>query len=147
MATILKHVTRNLVALDAGTTVQEAARLMSQRNIGSVAVTEGDRIAGLVTERDLVGSVLAEGLAGSTPIRRVMRAIPAIPSDAEEEKAAEEMRRHNTRHLLVEEGGKVVGVISMRDVIQLMLDEKQFLIGQLNTYIFGRESVAPYSEV
>ena len=48
------------------------------------------------------------------------------------------MRDHTTRHLLVEEGGQVVGVVSMRDIIQLMLDEKQFLIEQLQTYITGR---------
>ena len=48
------------------------------------------------------------------------------------------MRDHFTRHLLVEDGGKVVGIVSMRDVIQLMLDEKQFLIEQLQTYIDGR---------
>ena len=140
MGTIRKHVTRNLVTLDAGTSAEAAARIMSQRNIGSVAVTEGTRIAGLVTERDLVSSVLGTGRGGSTPIGEAMRAIPAIPAGAEEAEVAEMMRLHNTRHLLVEEGGRIVGVISMRDVIQMMLDEKQFLIGQLHTYIFGRET-------
>jgi CBS domain-containing protein len=48
------------------------------------------------------------------------------------------MRDHATRHLLVEDQGQVVGVVSMRDIIQLMLDEKQFLIEQLHTYIQGR---------
>ena len=48
------------------------------------------------------------------------------------------MRDHTTRHLLVEEGGNVVGVVSMRDIIQLMIDEKQYLIDQLHTYIEGR---------
>jgi CBS domain-containing protein len=48
------------------------------------------------------------------------------------------MRDHTTRHLLVEEGGEVVGLVSMRDIIALMLDEKQFVIEQLNTYISGR---------
>jgi CBS domain-containing protein len=48
------------------------------------------------------------------------------------------MRDWSTRHLLVEDGGSVIGVISMRDVIRLMLDDKQFLIEQLQTYIDGR---------
>ena len=48
------------------------------------------------------------------------------------------MRTQYTRHLLVEVDGNVVGIISMRDVIQLMLDDKQFLIEQLQTYIDGR---------
>jgi CBS domain-containing protein len=48
------------------------------------------------------------------------------------------MRDHVTRHLLVEDGGRVAGIISMRDVIRLMLDDKQFLIEQLQCYIDGR---------
>jgi CBS domain-containing protein len=143
MSKIRKHVTRSLVALDADTSCQEAARIMSEKKIGSVAVTEEGRIAGLVTERDLVTSVLAAGIDAAAPIRKAMRSIPAVSADAEEADAAAMMRDHYTRHLLVEDGGKVIGVVSMRDVIQLMLDEKQFLIGQLHTYIFGRESVAP----
>jgi CBS domain-containing protein len=58
--------------------------------------------------------------------------------DAGEREVAELMKSHFTRHLLVAERGEVRGVISMRDVIQLMLDEKQFLIDQLHTYIDGR---------
>jgi CBS domain-containing protein len=140
MASIRKHVTKELVTLDASTASREAARIMSERKIGSVAVKEGGRIIGLVTERDLVTTVLARGGDGSDPIRSAMRdEIPRISPDAHEADAADLMRDHATRHLLVEENGKVVGVISMRDVIQLMLDEKQFLIGQLNTYIFGRD--------
>ena len=55
-----------------------------------------------------------------------------------ETETTEVMRTQYTRHLLVEDGGQVVGIISMRDVIQLMLDDKQFLIEQLQTYIDGR---------
>jgi CBS domain-containing protein len=140
MASIRKHMTQELVALDANTASREAARIMAERKIGSVAVKEAGRITGLVTERDLVTVVLARGGDGAAPIRSAMReGIPRISPEAQETDAADLMRVHATRHLLVEENGKVVGVISMRDVIQLMLDEKQFLIGQLNTYIFGRD--------
>src|SRR5512140_3711962 len=144
MATIRKHVTLDLVTLDASTPSREAARLMAEKKIGSVAVREGSKITGLVTERDLVATVLATGIDSATPIGKVMRSgIPRIDADAEEVDAVEMMRDYATRHLLVEDGGKVIGVVSMKDVIQLMLDEKQFLIGQLHTYIFGRESVSP----
>ena len=60
------------------------------------------------------------------------------PSIATEGEVAALMRDNATRHLLVEDRGQVVGVVSMRDIIQLMLDEKQFLIEQLQTYIEGR---------
>lgn len=139
MASIRTHVTRDMVALDAAAAIHEAARLMADRKIGSVAVREGGRIVGLVTERDLVIRVLATGGAASQPIREAMRqGIPRVQSSATEAEVVALMRDHTTRHLLVEEDGQVAGVVSMRDIIQLMVDEKQYLIEQLQTYIQGR---------
>ncbi len=139
MATIRKQVTRDVVAMNAATPAREAARVMSEHRIGSIAVQEGGELTGLVTERDLVATVLARGGDGSLPIREAMRpGIPRVTPDVTETDASALMRDHFTRHLLVEEDGKVVGVVSMRDIIQLMLDEKQFLIEQLHTYINGR---------
>ena len=65
MASIRTHVTRDMVTLDAAAPIREAARLMADRKIGSVAVREGGSIVGLVTERDLVIRVLATGGAAS----------------------------------------------------------------------------------
>jgi CBS domain-containing protein len=139
MATIERHVTNALVALDALTPCREAAKVMRDKKIGSIAVREGGRVVGIVTERDLVARVLAAGDNGAMPIGEAMRTdLPSVGPDSSETQAAELMRTHYTRHLLVEEKGQVVGIISMRDVIQLMLDDKQFLIEQLQTYIDGR---------
>jgi CBS domain-containing protein len=139
MSTIEKHVTREVLALDDSTPCFEAARLMAEKKIGSVAVRRAGRVVGLVTERDLVGRVLARGVAATLPIGEAMRTdLPVVPIGTSEREVAEIMKRQFTRHLLVSEGGEVRGVISMRDVIQLMLDDKQFLIDQLHTYIEGR---------
>jgi len=139
MATIERHVTRHLVALDAMTPCREAAKVMEEKKIGSVAVREAGKVVGIVTERDLVSRVLAAGDNGAMPIGEAMRTdLPRISPQTSEAEAAELMRTHYTRHLLVENGGQVMGIISMRDVIQLMLDDKQFLIEQLQTYIDGR---------
>ncbi len=139
MAAIGTHVTRDMVALEAGAPSHEAARLMAERRIGSVGVREGGRIVGLVTERDLVIRVLASGGSADPPIREAMRqGIPHVTPDATEAAVVDLMRDHATRHLLVEEAGRVVGVVSMRDIIQLMVDEKQYVIEQLETYIHGR---------
>ena len=139
MAAIAKHVTRDMAALDAGAPIHEAARLMAERKIGSVAVREAGRIVGLVTERDLVIRVLASGGSAAQPIREAMRqGIPRVQPSATETDVVALMRDHATRHLLVEEAGQVVGVVSMRDVIQLMVDEKQYVIEQLEVYIHGR---------
>ena len=139
MANIDRHVTREVIALDSMTPCREAARLMADRKVGSVAVREGGRVIGLVTERDLVTRVLARGDSGSMPIGEAMRTdLPRLPLDSSETECTEVMRTQYTRHLLVETKGEVVGIISMRDVIQLMLDDKQYLIEQLQTYIDGR---------
>jgi CBS domain-containing protein len=139
MASIRKHVTRDVVTLEAGAPIRDAARMMADRKIGSVAVREDGKLVGLVTERDLVLTVLARAGNANQPLREAMRpAIPRISADATEAECAAMMRDHTTRHLLVEDRGQVVGVVSMRDIIQLMLDEKQFLIEQLHTYIEGR---------
>jgi CBS domain-containing protein len=140
MATIENHVVRELVALDGEASCAQAARLMTERGIGSVAVREGGRVVGIVTERDLVARVLADGAAPELPIRGAMRSdLPRGSPDTSETACAALMRDHITRHLLVAERGEVVGIVSMRDVIQLMLDEKEWLIGQLHTFIDGRD--------
>jgi CBS domain-containing protein len=139
MATIERHLTREVVGLDASASCREAARVMAEKRIGAVAVRESGRTVGVVTERDLVYNVLASGGTCEFPISRAMRRdLPFITPDASDAECADLMRVHFTRHLLVGESGAVVGIISMRDVIQLMLDDKQYLIEQLQTYIDGR---------
>ncbi len=139
MAAIGRQVTRDVVTLNASDSMAEAARLMEERRIGSVAVRDAGRIVGLVTERDLMRAVCVLGKDPGRPIREAMRReIPSVQPSANEAEVASVMRDHTTRHLLVEEGAEVVGVISMRDIIQLMIDEKEHLIGQLQSYIEGR---------
>lgn len=139
MASIERHVTRALIAVEAGAPCAEAARLMADRKIGAVGVRQGGRTVGIVTERDLAVRIVGAGASPSLPVLEVMRRdLPRVAADTTEKECADLMRDHATRHLLVEQAGEVVGIISMRDVIRLMLDEKQFLIEQLQVYIDGR---------
>ena len=139
MAAIERHITRNLIALEAAASCKEAAQLMDERRIGAVAVRDGGRIVGVVTERDLAIRVLGAGLLANSTVGQAMRRdVPRVTPRHSEADCATLMKDHATRHLLVEEKGEVVGIMSMRDVIQLMIDEKQFLIEQLQTYIDGR---------
>lgn len=139
MATIDRHVTREVLSLDEASPCREAAHLMEERRIGAIAVRRQGTIVGLVTERDLATRVVGRGMAPDTPIGQVMRRdLPTIAPSASEQECTDLMRESITRHLLVEDSGKVIGIVSMRDVIRLMLDDKQFLIEQLQTYIDGR---------
>jgi signal-transduction protein with cAMP-binding, CBS, and nucleotidyltransferase domain len=139
MAVIRKQVTREVVTIGASEPMRAAAQVMEQRRIGSVVVRDGARTLGLVTERDLMRAVCVLGLDPGRPVREAVRAdVPRVTPAATESETADLMRRHTVRHLLVEEDGEVCGVISMRDIIQLMIDEKEHLIDQLQTYIEGR---------
>jgi CBS domain-containing protein len=138
MSSIRKHVVRKVVTLAADVPCREAARLMVEKKIGSIGIRVDGQLTGLVTERDLIAAVVAKGGDGSLPVGAAARALPRVTPEATETECAALMRDHTTRHLLVEEEGEVVGVVSMRDIIALMLDEKQFVIEQLNTYISGR---------
>jgi CBS domain-containing protein len=139
MASIQRNVVRDVVSLDGSTPCREAARLMAQQRIGAIGVRQGGRIVGFVSERDLILRCLVGAGTCDVPIAQAMRSdLPTVDANASEGECANLMRDHYTRHLLVEEDGRVAGIISMRDVIVLMLDEKQFLIDQLNVYISGR---------
>ncbi len=138
MASIEKYVVRNLIGLDAAAPCSQAASLMAKHRIGAVAVQQNSRVVGLVTERDLTTRVMARGLGSDTPIAEAMRRdLPHILDSITEVECATRMKEHETRHLLVEENGQPVGIISMRDVMQMMLEDKQFLIEQMQGYIQG----------
>ena len=138
MATIERHIARELVTLDATSTCKQAAALMKERRIGAVAVTHEHRVIGLVAERDLALRVVGEGVSPEITLGEIVRRDgPAVESSATEKECVERMREHHVRHLLVHTAGKVVGLISMRDVIVLMLDEKEHVIHQLEGYISG----------
>jgi CBS domain-containing protein len=138
MASIQNYVVREVVGLDANAPCREAAELMAKRHIGAVAVRQAGRTIGLITERDLVTRILSRGLECSTPIVEAMRRdVPTITAEANEVECASLMKEHETRHLLVGEKQNVIGLISMRDVMQMMLSDKQYLIEQMQSYIQG----------
>lgn len=139
MAQIYTGIQRSVATLDAGSTAFEAAQLMTERFIGSVVVMDGARVEGIFTERDLVKRVIA---AGRDPrevrLRDVMRAelVRVAPRDSVE-RCLELMKQHRCRHLLVFDGEACLGIVSLRDLVALMLEEKEQLIQQLTRYITG----------
>jgi CBS domain-containing protein len=138
MASISSYVVRDVLGLDAKATCREAAELMAKKHIGAVAVKQGGRILGIITERDLVTRILSRGLDCQTPVLEAMRKdVPVVGPDLNEVECATLMKEHETRHLLVGEQGQASGLISMRDVMQMMLSDKQYLIEQMQAYIQG----------
>lgn len=139
MPTIEKRVVRNVIALDESISCADAAKLMAERRIGAIGVRRSGRLVGLVTERDLIQRVMSRSLSGAeVPLSEVMKADqPFVTPQSTERDAAHLMQSNFTRHLLVKEGDAVVGVISMLDVVQLMLEDNRYLIEQLHTFIRG----------
>src|SRR5262249_55697045 len=127
-----------VIGLEANATCRQAAELMSGKHIGAVAVMQDGRIVGLITERDLVTRIVSRGLDCQTPILEAMRRdVPVVGPDLNEVECANLMKELETRDRLVGEQGSAAGLISMRDVMQMMLSDKQYLIEQIQAYIQG----------
>jgi signal-transduction protein with cAMP-binding, CBS, and nucleotidyltransferase domain len=112
-------------------TVQEAAQLMAEKRIGSLLVLEAGDMVGIVTETDLVRKVIAADLpASSTSVGNVMSA-PLIPIDVDDSArdASQLMAEKRIRHLAVTEDNKIVGLLSLRDLVKVVSirDESRFL--------------------
>lgn len=126
MVTIKDLMTQDLVRVEAGTPVKEAARLMKERGVGSVFVEQSDEITGIVTESDIIRKALGSGEGSlGLPVERIMsRPVIAIDQRRPLTEAAEMMDQHRTRHLAVTSGAAIVGVISVRDLLRpVSIDE------------------------
>jgi CBS domain-containing protein len=138
MADISPKVVRNVALLDESKTVLDAAKLMVDRYIGSIVVTRETEVCGIFTERDLMRIVAQRQDAAAIPLRDVMRTdlARARPHETVEE-CLTTMRTNRCRHLVVFDGEHFIGIVSLRDLAMLMLDEKEKLIAQLTDYITG----------
>ncbi|MBI5756771.1 MAG: CBS domain-containing protein [Nitrospirae bacterium] len=121
MIPVKRVMARNLVTVDKHVTVQEVAKIMEAKDVSSVIVIdkESGEIAGIVTERDIVRKVVAKGVDGSSYLVKGVMSTPLLTIDSSKTifEAGDYMDQKKVRHLAVTEGGKVVGVISIRDLI------------------------------
>ena len=117
MKTAGEIMSTDLVAIDPATTVAEAATLMGARHVGSALVLENDKLAGIFTERDIVRALASHFDAAGHPVEQWMTEdAKTIGKGATENEALDIMLAGGFRHLPVMEDGKILGVISMRDV-------------------------------
>jgi len=122
--------TSGVIAVAPGDTVESALRLMARENIGAVVVLNGTELAGLMTERDYARKVELEGASARTKlVADIMTRdlIPAQPDDSIET-CRRLMIEHQIRHLPVCDRGRVVGVLSIRDVLdQIILHDERHI--------------------
>jgi CBS domain-containing protein len=119
--------------------VYEALELMAEKNIGAVLVMEGDRLVGILSERDYARKVILQGKASkSTPVREIMtEQVLYVRPDQSIEDCMALMTGKRVRHLPVLKGERVTGVISIGDVVKAIISEQAFMIEQLQNYITG----------
>lgn len=121
------------------TTVFDALKLMAEKNIGVLLVLEGDVLVGLLSERDYARKVILKGKSSKdTPVKEIMseKVIYVEPEQTVEECMAL-MTDKRVRHLPVFEGDKLIGIISIGDVVKAIISEQEFIIEQLEHYISG----------
>ena len=119
--------------------VFEALELMAAKNVGALLVLHGEKIVGIMSERDYARKVILKGKSSkSTPVSEIMTAevLYVTPSQSVEE-CLLLMTNKKIRHLPVLENDELVGIISIGDVVNEMITEKELLIEQLENYIKG----------
>jgi CBS domain-containing protein len=119
MVTVEQLMAKSLVSIEAAMSAMEAAKMMKKHQVGSVLVKRKTRIVGIVTEPDIIRKVIGvERIPYYVPVEEIMSS-PVIGIDWRRPitEAANIMNQHRTRHLAVFNGGSVVGVLSVRDLL------------------------------
>ena len=119
--------------------VVEAIRLMADKSIGAVLVLRGEMLAGILSERDYARKVVLQGRSSAdTPASAIMTAqVVTVAPDTPVHACMQLMTERRIRHLPVLEGGRVVGVISIGDLVKAVIADQQLELEQLQRYIAG----------
>jgi CBS domain-containing protein len=120
MVTVGQLMKTDLVTVDAGTSVIEAAKLMKVCNVGSVLIAREGCVIGIVTESDIVKKVIGSDRGPNLiPVEDIMSS-PVVGIEARRPltEAADLMNKHQSRHLSVTKGGALVGILSVRDLLR-----------------------------
>ncbi len=120
-------------------TVLRALELMASKNVGAVIVTENDAPVGIFTERDYARNVILKGRSSSnTPVRDIMSAdVIFVQPEQTVDQCMAIMSDKRFRHMPVMQEGKLVGIVSIGDLVKTIIDEQAFTIQQLQGYIGG----------
>ena len=134
---LLQGKARGLCTVTSDTRVFDALRQMAEKDIGALLVVDSGKLAGILSERDYARKVILQGKSSQdTPVKDIMteRVVCVQPKNTVEECMAL-MTDKRIRHLPVLEDKKVIGVISIGDVVKEVISEQRFVIEQLEQYI------------
>jgi CBS domain-containing protein len=123
--------------IDPGASVLEAIKVMAEKNIGALMVKEGENIVGVLTERDYARKIVLMARSSmDTPVRDVMTAkVICVGPERTSEECMALMTENRVRHLPVMDKGRMVGLVSIGDLVKDVISEQKFVIEQLEQYI------------
>jgi CBS domain-containing protein len=140
VSAILSQKGSNVYAIVPDAMVFEAIQIMADRNVGALLVMEGDQLVGVISERDYTRKVALKGKSSrETKVREILSSplVTATPGHAVED-CMRLMTENRVRHLPILEGEKVVGVLSIGDLVNWTISAQDSAIDQLERYIAGR---------
>jgi CBS domain-containing protein len=126
-------------SVDVDEPVLEAIQIMADRHVGALPVMRNDELVGVISERDYARKVILMGRSSAeTPVWQIMTApvVTVTPDDSVKE-CMQVMTERRIRHLPVLEGAKMVGMISIGDLVRAVIEEQQETIEQLEKFIAG----------
>ena len=128
---------RQVFSIAPGAAVLDAIRMMAEHHVGAQLVMQGDALSGIVSERDYARKVILMGRSSAdTPVRDIMSApVITVQPETPVEQCMKIMTDHRVRHLPVIDGGAVVGMVSIGDLVKVVIAEQQQHIEQLESYI------------
>ena len=138
VSVLLERKNQTIFSVSPESTIYEAGRIMAEKKIGVVVVLEGKRVAGILSERDIVRKVvIEEQCTKDCPVGEIMTeaVVNVAPNDTIEQCMAI-MTEKKFRHLTVMENDELVGIISIGDLVKFIIDEKDTTIRQYQKYIY-----------
>ncbi len=128
---------RPIVYIHPDVSVAQCVAMMVQDNIGALVVTDDDNVLGIVSERDVVRSLVHKGLsAASTKVSDVLHSdVTVLESSDTVERAMEAITYTKRRHILIAEEGQIIAILSIGDIMFHLLEDKARVIEQLENYI------------
>lgn len=129
-----------IYSLQPDKTIQDALKLMADKDVGAVLIMEGEKLFGIFTERDYARKGTLKGNPVTTPLKDVMtRQVYFVSPDQSAETCMAQMIDKHFRHLPVLKDGKVIGVISITDVVKTVISDKETLIAGMDNFRVGME--------
>ena len=137
VAQLLKQKRDTIYSVDPEAPVLEAIRLMAEHGVGALLVMQGQQLVGVVSERDYARKVILKGRSSSeTLVRQIMSSpVLTVRPDQSVRECMQIVNDKRVRHLPVVEGERVVGVLSIGDLVRAVLEEQQKTIEELEQYI------------